>query len=339
MIELSELRDAAQKAFPADQIAPPRDRSWSLIAEMGWLMIALPEDAGGLGLGLDAVATILFEQGRVLSTAPLVPALLALDAVAASPSLADRENWIERICGGEYIPLNMLPGRVSIDDSGVWSGTIAGVFDADMAAHVLVGAAGHYVIVPTDAAGVSVVERPLWDKTRRLFDIELSGFQPDPALVVAKGEDAAILHDRVARLAHVSLAADALGGATAALDMTVEYLKTRRQYDRPLAMFQALKHRCADLKTHIASAEALMWSRAADASAPVVALGAMKAMATDTCRIVVEDMVQLHGGIGLTEEHACHLFLKRALLSMQLCGDLDHWREAAGRDAMARFAA
>ena len=82
---------------------------------------------------------------------------------------------------------------------------------------------------------------------------------------MASGDAAAALHDRISALAQLAIAADSLGGANAALDMTVEYLKTRRQFDRPIAMFQALKHRCADLKTQIAAAEALLWQRAADA--------------------------------------------------------------------------
>ncbi|MDE2597187.1 MAG: acyl-CoA/acyl-ACP dehydrogenase [Sphingomonadales bacterium] len=338
MIELSELQDAAQKAFPADGLVPDRDVSWKLIAEMGWLMIDLPEADGGLGLGRDALATILFEQGRVLSTAPLIPALLALQAIVASPDLAGREDWIGRICGGEYVPLNLLPGSASVQADGTLAGRITGVFEADMASHVLAGLPGRYVLIPNDAPGVTVTERPLWDRSRRLFDIALDGFRPDPALVLAEDEAAARVHDRISPAAMVALAADSLGGASAALDLTVEYLKTRRQFDRPLAMFQALKHRCADLKTHIASAEALLWSRCIDDAASNIDLGAMKAMATDTYFMVVEEMIQLHGGIGLTEEHQSHLFLKRALLNMQLCGSADNWREAAGRQALAKFA-
>ena len=80
MIELSELQDAASKAFPADQLRPERDAAWQLAAEMGWLMIDLPEDQGGLGLGRDAAATIHYELGKVLSSAPLIPGLKALVA-------------------------------------------------------------------------------------------------------------------------------------------------------------------------------------------------------------------------------------------------------------------
>ncbi len=338
VIELNELRDAVQKAFPADKLAAPRDAAWSLVAEQGWLMIGLPEDQGGLGLGRDAAVAIHFELGRVLAAAPLIPALLALEGIAASTSLADREGWIERICGGEYVPLNMLPGTVE-DVGGTLSGRLSGFFEADMADHVLAGIAGQYLLIPTDAPGVSLIKRDLWDESRSLFDIELTGYRPDPALLVAEGETVKALHDRISPLAQLAIAADSLGGANAALEMTVEYLKTRRQFDRPIAMFQALKHRCADLKTHIAAAEALLWQRAGQLDASIADLGVAKALANECYMSTTEEAIQLHGGIGLTNEHNCHLFMKRAMLNAQLSGGGDHWREAAGRQALAQYAA
>lgn len=339
MIERAELHDAAQKAFPADQLTPARDASWQLAAEMGWLMITLPEDAGGLGLGADSAAAIHFELGRVLSTAPLIPALLAVDALAAADKLADRESWIERATTGELITTSLLPQGGVTAEAGTLSGTLAAVPDADLAGHVLVLAEGIAALVPLDAAGVTVSERPLWDKSRRLFDVALNGAAIDPALVLAEGDAAQALEQRLLGQLQLALAADSLGGANATLDMTVEYLKTRKQFDRPLAMFQALKHRCADLKVHIAAAEALLWSRAVDGDASVTDLGSLKALATDVYRLVVEEAIQLHGGIGLTEEHPCHLFMKRAMLNLQLGGSLDLWRERVGRDALVRFAA
>lgn len=337
MIELSELRDAAQKAFPRDALIPARDESWKLAAEMGWLMIELPEALGGLGLGRDAGVAIHYEMGQVLAAAPLIPAMLGLASIAAAENFADRQDWAERICGGEYVPLNLLPGTATFADGAV-TGTVSGVFDADMASHVLVSVTGLYVLVPVDAAGVELVEQRLWDESRRMFDVKLNGFRPDASLIVAEGENARQLHDVISPQAQLAIAADSLGGADAALAMSVEYLKTRKQFDRPLAMFQALKHRCADLKALVVAAQALLWQRAGDPQATIVDLGALKAHATDVYRLVCEEAIQFHGGIGLTEEYQCHLYMKRAMLNTVLCGSIDHWREAAGRAAMARFA-
>ena len=334
MIALDELRDAAEKAFPRDKLVPPREASWQKVAELGWLMIDLAEEDGGLGLGAEATAAILFEQGRVLSPAPLIPALLGLRAIAAS-SLPDKADWIERICGGEYVPLNLLPAKIEADDDGALTGTVPGIFEADLATHVLAGLADRYVMIPLDAAGVTVSERPLWDESRRVFDIELSGFRPE--LVLAEGEAAKALHDLISPAAQLALAADALGGANAVLELTIEYLKIRKQFGRPLALFQALKHRVADCKVKIAGAEALLWARAGQAELSPVDAGALKALATQVYAEVAEEAVQLHGGIGLTQEHPCHLFLKRAFLNRTLCGDVDHWNAATGLAALANM--
>jgi alkylation response protein AidB-like acyl-CoA dehydrogenase len=333
-IELSELRDAAQKAFPADKLLPPRDASWVNITEMGWLMIDLPEELGGLGLGREAVASLHIEMGRVLSSAPLAPALLGLRAISGSDSLFGKADWIERIISGEYIPLHMLSAKV--DGEGSLSGTISGVFDADMASHVVAALPGRYALIPLDAEGVTVTERPMWDSSRRVFDVALKNHIIAPEMYLARGEAAKAMHDAISPDAQIAVAADALGGAQAALAMTIEFLGLRKQFDRPLAMFQALKHRVADLRTLTGSAEALLWSCAANSDASLTEFGAMKAHLTDVTRIVTEDMIQLHGGIGLTQEHASHLFMKRAMLNLQLCGSLDHWRESRGRQILEK---
>jgi len=309
---------------------------------MGWLMIEVPEEDGGLGLGADATATILYELGRVLAGAPVIPQLLTLRAICAAQDLENRGEWIERLCGGEYVPLNVLPSAITmtVDADGTrrLTGVLPGVAEADMAGHVLICASDIYTLAPLDAPGITVTERKLWDHSRRLFDVTLDGYAVDPALVLAESNEArAPIEQRLYSGMLLAIAADSLGGAAACLDMTVEYLKTRKQFDRPLAMFQALKHRVADLKTQVVAAEALFWSRAADGSA--ADLGAAKALASDVYRMVVEEAIQLHGGIGLTEEHQCHLFMKRAMLNLQLGGNLDALREQTGRAALARFAA
>lgn len=335
MIELNELTDAAQKAFPADKLSPPRDASWELVAEMGWLMIRVPEEDGGLGLGREASTAIHYEMGRVLSRAPLIPAQLGLQAILLSGTLADRADWIERICGGEYVPLHLRAARLTPGDDGTLSGTIAGVFEADMATALVASLPHGYALLPLDAPGVSVVERPIWDPSRRIFDVVLDGYRPDPAHDIADVHAAPALHDALSPEAHLAVAADCLGGAAAALDITVEYMKMRRQFDRPIAMFQALKHRAADMKTRIVVAEALMWSRARGGQADIIQFGAMKTLAAEVYQFVTEEMIQLHGGIGLTDEHQCHLFMKRAMLNLQLAGDSDLWKERMGREALA----
>lgn len=333
MIELNELTDAAQKAFPADALSPGRDESWRLVAEMGWLMVRLPEEDGGLGLDREASAAIHFEMGRVLATTPLIPAQLGLQAVLAS-EIAARVEWLERLAGGEYAPLHLLPAKLEAAPNGTLSGVVGGVFDGDMAVAVVAKLPGGYALVPTDAPGVSIVERAIWDPSRRLFDIVLDGYAPDPALMLTDADGAAALHDALAPEAHLAVAADCLGAANAALELTIEYMKMRRQFDRPIAMFQALKHRAADMKARITVAEALLWNRVRDDAATLVQCGAAKTLAAEAFAFVTEEAIQLHGGIGLTEEHPIHRFMKRAMLNLQLCGSPDLWNERTGREAL-----
>jgi alkylation response protein AidB-like acyl-CoA dehydrogenase len=183
--------------------------------------------------------------------------------------------------------------------------------------------------------GAEITARETWDKTRRLFDVRPTA----TGQVLAVGEAAVALRQRLEAQLLFALAGDSLGGADAILELTIDYLKIRRQFDRPLALFQALKHRVADMKTWLSAAEALFWNRAVDTAAAVPELGALKAHATSVYRAIAEDAVQLHGGIGLTMEHHCHLFLKRATLNGVLGGDVDHWEEHAGRRALAKATA
>jgi alkylation response protein AidB-like acyl-CoA dehydrogenase len=344
MIERSELHDAARQAFGGGDIKTPRDDAWKLASELGWLLIPVPEELGGLGLGRDSTAAIHYEMGRVLGTAPLTTALMTVTALAHAGALPNQAGWVERASGGELITTALLLKgpklATAADGSTRLDGTLEGVCDADIATHVLVIAEGLQLcsLVPLDAAGVSTVERPLWDESRRVFDVTLNAVKVDPALVLATGDAVKPLSRLIKGEMLSAIAADSLGGAEAVLDMTVEYLKTRRQFDRPLAMFQALKHRCADLRTQITAATALLWSRSADADARIADLGALKALATDCYRMVAEEAIQLHGGIGLTDEHPAHLYLKRAMLNLQLGGSLEFWREAAGRAALKALA-
>lgn len=333
VIERQELHDSAAKAFPADALKPDREESWKLVTEMGWLMLSLSEDAGGLGLGRDAAAAIHYEHGKALGTAPLIPAMATAAAFGEATELADQAGWIERVTTGEFVTTNLRAGNLTGDD-GTLSGTLPAVPDADMASHVLLANPGRAGLVPLNAPGVTVTERKLWDQSRRLFDVTLDRYTLDPALVMASGDAAEVLTRRLKGDMILALAADSLGGANTILDLTVEYLNARKQFDRPLGMFQALQHRCADLKVLIGAAEALLWSRAVRPEATMVEIGGLKAHAAEVYRWVCEEAIQLHGGVGLTEEFYCHLFMKRANLNVQIGGEADMWREMVGRDAL-----
>lgn len=323
--ERAELRDAARKAFGAGGLAPDAETSWTTVAEMGALMMAVPEGLGGLGLGHEATGVVHTELGRTLAPGPAIAQMLVIEALCAADSLAERQDLLDRAMAGEIM-------TASLSRADTW-GYLTAVPDADRASHVLVVQQGRVTLVPLE--GAEITPRETWDKTRRLFDVRPTG----EGLVLAEGDAATALAQRLEAQMLFALAGDSLGGADAILELTIEYLGTRRQFDRPLALFQALKHRVADMKTWLSAAEALFWNRALDASAGVAELGALKAHAAGVYRAIAEDAIQLHGGIGLTMEHPCHLFLKRATLNSALGGDADHWEEQAGRRALQKAVA
>lgn len=327
-VDLIELQDSARQVLGSEEVCAPEDATWSQLAELGWLMVAVPEELGGLGLNAQGPVVLQAELGRKLAAAPYLPAVLAIEAFCASGH-AERESWLERLMSGEFVAAPLADGSLNIEQAGdgfVVSGTAVAVQSADKAGHLLVWSAeaACVVLVSLDQPGVTVTARKSWDETRRLFDVECSSVEVDSTLIIDRGDGAAELCRRLATLRDFALAADAVGGAAALLELTVEYLQTRRQFSRPLAMFQALKHRCADLKALVAGAEALLldsMARCADdlgSEAAALKGEGAKLLACDMFRRVAEEALQLHGGIGMADEHPCHLFLKRALLSEHL---------------------
>lgn len=325
-VDLEELRDSARQVIEGAGTPAEEDSTWAQVVELGWLLVAVPEELGGLGLGAQGACALHVELGRGLAAAPFGPAMLALDAVCAS-GLADRDRWVERITTGEYVGAPLAGSTIRLEDSGggkiTLTGVVEAVLSADKASHAVVWTAdGDAVaLAPLAQSGLEVIERPTWDATRRLFDLQFDAVALGDGLVLARGDAAAALAGRLLAQRDFALAADAVGGANALLELTVEHLQTRRQFGRPLALFQALKHRCADLKALVTGAEALLFDALAKfdgrmSSPEAESKGeAAKLLACSTYAWVAEEALQLHGGIGMASEHPCHLFLKRALLN------------------------
>lgn len=326
MIDLKELRESARQVL--DDIEVPGDEQalWNQIVELGWLLVAVPEEFDGLGLGLQGACVVHAELGRKLGTAPYLPAMLALDAICQSQRI-DRASWLERLVGGDYVAVPLADAPLSIAQvagAQTLTGVATAVQSADSASHVLVWSAGTVALVATHQRGVTVTERPTWDCTRRLFDVAFDNVKLDPELILATACEGEALTERLLTVRDFALAADAVGSASALLEMTVEYLQTRRQFGRPLAMFQALKHRCADLKTQIAGAEATLtdclarYADLLDEPQAVVRGKMVRLLAGQAFSRTAEESLQLHGGIGMASEHPCHLYLKRSLLGEHL---------------------
>ncbi|TGD71329.1 acyl-CoA dehydrogenase [Mangrovimicrobium sediminis] len=327
--EINELRDSARQVMDGSGLAAAENESWALLGELGWLMVSVPEEAGGLGMGLEAACALQIEMGRGLATAPYLSALMSIEAVSASGAASELlENLM---AGADYVAASLADNAVQCSASGdgvTLSATLCAVPSADKASHILVSSDEVLALVPADS--VTLTATATWDTTRRLFEVELEGVDVPASGVLARGADAEAIAAKLAVLRDFSLAADAAGGAAALLDVTVEYLQTRRQFGRPLALFQALKHRCADLKAQVVAAEALLLDNLGRLGGGNDALLAQAAreLACTVYTGVGEESLQLHGGIGMTSEHVCHLFLKRAMLDEHLGAPVDSYPQA-----------
>lgn len=321
---------------------------WGQASELGWLALSAPEAQGGLGLGPAELAVVYEELGRQVTPLPVLGSLLVVEALSQD---AERQaEWIERLTSGELIGATsqLTPKRLATDlvlsadgDSVVLNGASGHILDGASASLLLLlareGETLRWVLVEPAADGVAVERLETIDRTRHLSHAAVANLRL-PRDRVLSG-DAETIASALVRHAGLALAADAIGGATAILDITLEYLKTRQQFGKPIGSFQALKHRCADHKIALVAAQAYVSEAVAKAQAGApeadrYALSA-KVLACDVFVRIAQDAVQLHGGIGYTWEHPCHLYLKRAKLNEQLFGGPTVWLDAAADRLLA----
>jgi alkylation response protein AidB-like acyl-CoA dehydrogenase len=334
---LSALRDNARTVVAdhctgpglhrfIDQTTEGLDRSlWTTAAELGWLTLAIPEACGGLGVGTAETAALQQELGRAVAPIPYLSTILVQKALALWPSSAPGAAFFPALGTGEMIAAAGPIGSSALTAERVGdgkvriSGTCAPILDGAIADLFLlpVGEPGGLVLVRR-ATGLTTEALPVADRTRSVARLRCNGVEvsEDHVLLGSGAED---LGKVLADEARILIANDAIGGADATLEKTVEYLKARVQFGKPIGSFQALKHRCADHKIRIEAARLLVETAARTEDRALWASLA-KFAACDAYAMVAADSVQLHGGIGFTWEHDAHLYLKRALLNQLLFG-------------------
>ena len=356
--EVQELRDSVRR-FLADRAPISRVRElmetedgidravWEQAgAQLGLLGLAIPEEYGGGGFSFAEQAIVLEELGAALYSGPyLASGVLAATALLASPDEGARRDLLPAIASGEVIatvafteddgswdPAAARLAAVKAGDSWRLDGHKSFVLDGGAAGLVLALAVADgrlsLFAVEGGAAGLTRTTLPTLDQTRKLARLEFDGV---PARLIGSPGDAAAAMDRVLNTAAIALAAEQLGGAQRALDMTVEYTKVRHQFGRPIGSFQGLKHRLADLLLEVESLRSAVTyaaSAVAEDSPEVPALAPLvKAYASDTYFHVAAETIQMHGGIGFTWEHDAHLYFKRAKSSELFLGDASYHRE------------
>jgi alkylation response protein AidB-like acyl-CoA dehydrogenase len=305
------------------------DRStWErLSSDLGLTALTVPERHGGAGAGPGEVAVVVEEFGRVLLPSPYLSTAvvtLALADRAASEASPVCERYLPALADGSLIGALALHGEVTIAD-GMVSGVARNVVDGAAAGLLLVRAGDRLLAV--DAADAKIEPLETLDQTRRQA---LVRFDRAPALLAGTAA-------RAIALQRVLLAAECAAAARHCLDVTVDYLKARRQFGRPIGSFQALKHRAADLAVAVesahATARAAVWTAGTD-PAGLAALAPLAALyCSRTFLQVAAEMIQLHGGIGVTWEHEAHLYFKRAKSTHLLLGPVSALRAEIGREA------
>jgi len=298
---------------------------WAAFAgELGLAGIGIPEDFGGAGLGMVELAVVAEAAGAQVAAVPLLGHAMLAEALVRGGTQAQKEQWLPRLASGEAIATAAWNAAFEVNDGAV-SGTIAHLPHGAIADVLLLHAAGQVWLVDLAGEGVRRTAHVTMDQTRPLATVTLDC---TPAEVLENGA-AAI--DGLHAGGWICLAAEALGGAQASLDRTVEYAKERVQFGRPIGSFQAYKHRLADMMVEIEQARsAVYWAACAvdeQAEEAALALHAAKAFCADTYRMCAGNMIQLHGGIGFTWEHDAHLFFKRARSIATLYGDSQWHRE------------
>ncbi|MFW6867741.1 acyl-CoA dehydrogenase family protein [Nocardioides sp. CPCC 206347] len=301
---------------------------WRLLNdEMSVGAMAVPEDRGGLGVGIAMLAVVLEEAGRALLPEPLLAsAVLGVRAVLAAPAGNIPDEIVDDVIAGRLVvTLAAGPGTdasLEIEESGgsrAISGRIGRVMlgaSADLLV-VAVGPAGAESLHLVDLRGVRGPDRqPLevLDRTRRHATVELVAA---PSYEIAGVGDAAAVLADLDVVRRIALAAEHVGMIEAMLDVTRTYLGQREQFGRPLASFQVIKHRLADVLVDLERSRSAARYAAAvfdqDPSSAELASAVAAIIATDAVVRVAHETVQLHGGIGFTWEHPAHYYLRRAL--------------------------
>ncbi len=368
---------APVKALRADRAAgrPFDPALWQEIAALGFAGAAVPETYGGSGMGWRSLGLVLEAAGRTLVASPLLQsALVGVAAIETLGSEAQRAAWLPAIAAGEMTTALGLdegahhaPSRIAmraVREPGGWrlEGQKRFVPDGATASHLLIAA----LAAPTPDApeGLSVfcvagsadglVRKPLaMADSRGMADLDLTAVRvADDAVLGSVGEAASAL-EGVLDTARIGLAAEMLGAADALFALTLDHLKTRRQFGQPIGAFQSLQHRAArmfvDLELTrscvLAALDALddaagvsrsVRSAAQGASvAPLASLASLaslaKARAGDTLHLVSNEAVQLHGGVGMTDAYDAGLYLKRARVLETLYGTAGWHRDRSAR--------
>ena len=311
---------------------------WKQIVEMGWTGLAVPEAAGGAGFKQVGIAALVEEVGRHALPSPLVATLNAAYVLQAG-DLPGAESWLARITEGAAASLALTdaqgnwetrrPAIAAREDREdlVIEGSAFFVQDAYKAdflvASARLGDESLLISVPTASPGLTLEQDHIHDLTRDQATVHFQKVRVPKADIISRNAQAVLQRAWPAVL--LTVAADLCGCAEWQLQATVEYAKNRKQFDRPIGFFQAVKHPLVDAMIGIDRARSLLYRAAsfidADDPGSLQAARMAKSAASDAGAFISDRSVQLHGGIGFTWECDVHIFFKRSMHNQALYGD------------------
>ena len=318
------------------------DEVWKKIVEMGWLGTAIPEEHGGLGLGMLEVCVLAEEMGRVLAPVPWASTVYFFtEALKLAGSAEQQAEILPKIVSGDVIgcyaasegPGNPDAGSLKTSfDGSTLSGTKIPVTDGDIATHAVVlareGSGASLVLVDLSAKGVSRKTVKTLDPTRSHAEIT---FDKAPAARLGNAGDGEMLNGQLLDRAAVLLAFEQLGGASRALEMAKDYALERYAFGRPIGGNQAIKHKLADMyvKNEVARSNCFYgaWAVSTNAAELPEAAAAARIAACEAFWFASKENIQTHGGMGFTWEVDCHLFYRRAKLLAVQAGAPKVWKE------------
>jgi len=317
---------------------------WKALAEMGIAGLVIEEAYGGVGAGPVELELVTEETGAALLCAPLLSTVLAVGLLQALNDEDAKRRLLPEIAKGAKIATAALAGAkggwtrgdvavAATPDGDGWrlDGTASFVTDGQSADVILVAARVGDEIgvfeIDRGAAGLSVEPLPTFDHTLRLADL---AFSATPATRVGRGEAWPAI-EQALDLVRVALAGEQAGGAKRALEITVDYAKTRAQFGRLIGSFQAFKHMAANLllesESAISAARAAAKALADHSPGAPAAISLAAFACADAFSQVTADAIQMHGGIAFTWAHPAHLYLRRARADAQLFGTPAAYRE------------
>ena len=348
---LRQLRDSADATGFSRSL-------WGKFAEMGFTGVLVPESLGGLGLGPVEAGVVMAQIGHQLCASPLLASsLVAVTALRQAGTAAQQQEWLPRLASGQAIATLAVDevakhratdfattARVDVDSGGhgwVIDGAKTLVLDGHMADLLIIaatlpdGGVGLFGVTP-QLAGLQI-ERTAMVDAHNAARITLQGVRvgADARLGGPDAGNSAAALSAALDVGRAGAAAELLGLADEVFDRTVQYLKDRRQFGKAIGEFQALQHRAAHLYTEleITRAALLKAQQALDADIHQAgtAVAVAKARAGRTATLAVQEAVQMHGGMGMTDAFEIGFFMKRARVLQELWGDSNFHLDALAR--------